>query len=185
MSPCLSERPTSSRARIEAFQLTKADYMNRRNTLKTIAAACLSLGVAIVVDNAGAQQPSETEAVKAANQAFYTALSARDIDAMRKVWAGEANAFNIGPRAQKASVGADMLGSFVATFANFPELKVTFEQAQLGINGPTAWVTGIEHSQQTLKNGDRQTASNLGTSIFVNQGGRWLMVGHHASALPQ
>jgi ketosteroid isomerase-like protein len=159
--------------------------MSPRNTLKTVAAACLTLGVAFAMSNAGAQQPSEIEAVKAATQAFYAVLSARDIDAMRKVWASEGNRFNIGPRAQTASVGADALGSFVATFARYSDSKITFEQTQLGINGPAAWVTGIERSQQTLKNGEVQTGTNLGTNIFVNQGGRWLMVGHHASAMPK
>ena len=158
--------------------------MNRRNALKTLTAASLFLGVAFAAGNIAAQ-PSAMDAVKAANQAFYTALSARDIGAMRKVWASEGDVFNIGPRAKAASVGADAVGSFAATFDLYSKFLVTFEQTQLRINGPVAWVTGIERSQRTFKDGKTSTGSNLGTNIFVNQGGNWLMVGHHASVMPQ
>ena len=156
--------------------------MKRRNMLKTITAAFLFLGVA--AGNTQAQQPSAADAVKAANEAFYAALSARDMSAMQKVWSTDREIFNIGPRAKIASVGADAVKVFQATFDLYSQFKVTFEQAQLRINGPIAWVTGIERSQRTFKNGESSTATNLGTNIFANQGGRWLMVGHHASVMP-
>src|SRR6476659_9004212 len=76
--------------------------MNRRNTLKTFTAALLFLGFAFAAGNTVAQQPSAMDAVKAANQSFYTALSARDIDAMQKVWSNEPNVINMGPRHKAA-----------------------------------------------------------------------------------
>jgi hypothetical protein len=44
-----------------------------------------------------AQQAADMDTVKAANQAFYAALSALDIGAMQKVWCADADIQNIGP----------------------------------------------------------------------------------------
>ena len=158
--------------------------MNRRSIL-SIFAVTLS-GVTFAAGNAVAQKVSEMDAVKAASQAFYAALSARDVGAMQKVWSSDADIQNIGPRSKAATVGWDAIGKgFEATFANFPELKVSMEQSQIKINGSTAWVSGIEKAQRKNKAGEASSGANLGTSIFVKQGGRWLMVLHHASAVPQ
>ena len=57
--------------------------MNRRTllTVAVTAAAGLAMGAGI----ADAQQASDLDAIKAANQAFYAALSARDVKAMEGV----------------------------------------------------------------------------------------------------
>jgi hypothetical protein len=55
--------------------------------LTKIAMALLFLGVAFAHGGAVAQESSDTEKVKAASQAFYAALNARDPSAMAKVYA--------------------------------------------------------------------------------------------------
>jgi ketosteroid isomerase-like protein len=159
--------------------------MTSRRSILSIFAVTLS-GVAFTAGNAVAQKASEMDAVKAVNQAFYTALSARDIGAMKKVWSGDADIQNIGPRSKAAAVGwVAVKKGFEAAFDTFPELKASMEQPRIKINGSTAWVSGIEKVQRKNKAGEASSAANLGTNIFLKQGGRWLMVYHHASAVPQ
>jgi Ketosteroid isomerase homolog len=158
---------------------------NRRSILSIFAATLL--GVVFAVGDATAQKKaSEVDAVKTANQAFYTALSARDVGRMQKIWSGDADIQNIGPRSKTAEVGwAAIKQSLERTFDAFPELKVSMDEPRIKINGSTAWVSGIEKAQRKNKAGETGGGSNIGTSIFVKQGGRWLMVYHHASAVPQ
>jgi len=54
---------------------------NNTKTIGSLVSLCLLLSCTI----AAAQQSSEIDAVKAANQAFYSAFSARDVAAMQKV----------------------------------------------------------------------------------------------------
>jgi ketosteroid isomerase-like protein len=168
----------------QVFDQSEENMMNRRSILSIFAVTLC--GVTFAAGNAVAQKASEMDAVKAANQAFYTALSARDVGAMQKVWSGDADIQNIGPRSKAADVGWNaMKKGFEAVFDNFPELKVSMEQPRIKINGSTAWVSGIEKAQRKNKSGEASSGANLGPSIFVKQGGRWLMVYHHASAMPQ
>jgi hypothetical protein len=89
--------------------------MTRIDRIKLIASTSLFVCVLVISSSAAAQQSSELDTVKAADQAFYAAFSARDID--------------------KAGTGS--------------------------------------------------SGSNLETNIFQKQDGRWLMVHHHASLMPQ
>ena len=127
-------------------------------------------------------------AVKAANQAFYTALSARDVGAMQKVWSSDPDIENIGPSDKAAGLGWDgVKKSYEGTFDMFPEIKaaMAMEQPRIKINGSTAWVSGVERAQLKNKAGETINASNFATSIFEKKPGGWLMVYHHASRVPQ
>jgi ketosteroid isomerase-like protein len=67
------------------------------NWIKVVA---IALALSATDGVANAQQAGDVEAVKAANQSFYTALSARDLKAMQAVWADEPYVVNIGPPEQ-------------------------------------------------------------------------------------
>ena len=71
------------------------------------------------------------------------------------------------------------------TLDAFPELKVSPEQIYVRINGSTAWVSNMEKSQRKTKTGEAGTGTNFGLNIFEKQGGKWLMVYHQASPVPQ
>jgi ketosteroid isomerase-like protein len=160
--------------------------MTRRGSLKGTTTVLLLLGVVISTSSAIAQQASDMEAVKAANQAFYAALSARDAGAMQKVWSNDPDIENIGPSDKTVGLGWDgAKKSYEATFGMFPEIKAAMEQPRVKINGSTAWVSGVERAQLKNKAGETINASNLATSIFEKKPGGWLMVYHHASRVPQ
>jgi ketosteroid isomerase-like protein len=145
-----------------------------------------ALSLAVVSPYTVAQKSSDVDGVKAANQAFYDALSARSVDAMQKVWSGASDIQNVGPRSKAIDTGWPALKkNFEGTFANFAELKVIMEQPRIKVNGNTAWVSGIEKAQRKSKAGEASSATNFGTSIFVKEDGRWKMVYHHASGIAQ
>ena len=160
--------------------------MNRHSLLPKMGAALVFLGVAFAGGSAVAQHASDMEPVKAANQAFYAALSARDIGAMQKVWSSDANIQNIGPTSKAAAVGWDAVKKrFEETFGSFSELKVSMEHPRINVNGSIAWVSGIEQATSRDKSGASHSRTNLATNIFEKKAGDWLMVYHHASRIPQ
>jgi hypothetical protein len=55
----------------------------------------------------------------------------------------------------------------------------------VNINGPAAWVHGIETSHRRSKEGDVSSSRNHGTNIFVNCDGRWLMAFHQSTMIPE
>ena len=156
--------------------------------LRIVILPMMFLAAASVSDVSNAQKAktSELDAVRAANEAFYSALSARNIPALQKVWSSDAEIQNIGPRSKAIDVGWDaQKKGYDAVYDAFPELKVSMPEPKIKVNGTTAWVSGIEHAQRKTKTGESVSGTNLGTSIFVKQGGKWRMVYHHASAIPR
>ena len=63
--------------------------------------------------------------------------------------------------------------------------RVVLTQAHIQINGRLAWEVGIEMTQRTLKNGEVLNTENFVTNVYENKNGEWLMVTHHASAVPR
>jgi SnoaL-like domain len=69
----------------------------RIDNAKAIGSTLVLICSLLVCTIAAAQQSSEIDAVQAANQAFYSAFSARDVAAMQKVWSSDAGIQSIGP----------------------------------------------------------------------------------------
>ena len=162
--------------------------MNRRNMLAITAT--LFTGLALAGKSAGAQQPADIEAVKAAHQSFYKALSARDAKAMEAVWANKAyviNIINIGPRSKTIAVGyADAVSQYwPKAFDALPKIAVTSTITQVQTDGKIAWVVGTETANLQTKSGESLKLDIIVTNIFEKEGDRWLMVSHHALPIPK
>ena len=154
--------------------------MNRLTVLMTTA------GLALIPAIAVAEPVSDIDAVKAANQAFYTALSARDLKAMEGLWANKPYVVNFGPRNKVAAVGyADAVTKYwPVTFDQLSKISVSPTVAQLQSNGKIAWVLGTETaSLQPSAGGEPLTFETFYTNTFEKQGKRWLMTSHHAQAI--
>lgn len=136
---------------------------------------------------ASAQPVDEVERVKAANRAYYEALSARDIGAMEQVWSHTAAATNVAPPVRLAAhVGWDAVRKNYQDFWNtLAELTVSMPQPEIFVKGSVAWVYGIENASRRTKNGQSSSGSNFGTSIFVKEDGRWLLIFHEAALFPE
>ena len=84
---------------------------------------------------AQAEGTSEVAAVKAANQSYYTALSARDLLAMEKVWSQSADDVNVAPPVRPtAHVGWDAIKkNYQAFWGTLDELTVAMENPAVNI----------------------------------------------------
>ena len=157
--------------------------MNRN--MLAIAATCFA-GLALAL-SAGAQQASDIEAVKAANQSFYKALSARDAKAMEAVWAKKPYVTNVGPSNKMIAVGyADAVSQYwPKAFGGMSKIAVTPTVAQVQSDGKIAWVVGTEAADLQTKGGQSLRFNIIVTNIFEKDGERWLMVSHQALPIPK
>jgi ketosteroid isomerase-like protein len=132
-------------------------------------------------------EPADTDAIKAADQAFYKALTGRDLVAMKAVWAQTPYVINIGPRSKAMNVGYDATVKYwEGAFDFFSELNVSKTEARVQNDGKTAWVVGIENATlQPKSGGDPLKFDTFVTHVFEKQGDRWLLVLHHAQMVPK
>jgi ketosteroid isomerase-like protein len=159
------------------------------NWIKAAGVALLALSVLGGPTNA--QQSSDVEAIKAANQAFYKALSARDFKAMQAVWANKPYVVNIGPRSKAVATGYDEAVTkywdnalFNNVFSKIEAQITSVTQAQT--DGKIAWVSGLEKATLHLKSGgDPLNIENFVTNVYEKDGDHWLMVLHHAQVIPK
>ncbi len=158
--------------------------MYRRTILTGSATATVAL--ALTAGIAVAQQPADIEAVKAANQAFYAALSARDAKAMDGLWANKPYVVNIGPRSKTIAIGyTDAVTKWSASLAEtFSELSAAMTtMAQVQTDGKLAWVVGTEKASGKSKAGEAFTFETFATNIFEKEGNRWLLVSHRVRSV--
>jgi ketosteroid isomerase-like protein len=129
----------------------------------------------------------EIEKIKASNEAYYKALSARDMRAMEKVWSCAADNILIAPPGNpRAHVGWSAIKrNWEAYWPRFASYNVTMRVNKVNVSGPVAWVHGIETSHRRTTSGEVSSSQNYGTNIFVSRSGRWLMVFHQAAAVPE
>nr|PZN73723.1 MAG: hypothetical protein DIU57_19770 [Pseudomonadota bacterium] len=105
-----------------------------------IAMAVPLLLAATEISNA--QTTSDLDAVRAANQAYYEALSARDIGAMEKVWSQSDDDVNVAPPIRPAAhVGWPAIKKQYETFwATLDELTVSMENPTIRIEEKEAGI---------------------------------------------
>jgi len=130
---------------------------------------------------------SEANKVKAANAAYYQALSARDIRAMEKVWTCAANDILVAPPINPVThVGWEAIKqNWESYWPTFTRFSVSMVVTMVNVNGPVAWVHGIETSHRRTKSGEVTQSRNYGTNIFVNRNGSWLLEFHQAALIPE
>jgi uncharacterized protein (TIGR02246 family) len=143
-------------------------------------------GLLIVVTAANAQQ-ADVEAIKAVDQAFYKALSGRDLEAMAAVWADKPYVINIGPRSKTMNVGSEATRKYwQGAFDFFSRIDVTKSNVHVQTDGKLAWVVGIENAVlQPKSGGDALKFETFVTHVFEKDQDRWLLVSHHAQMIPK
>ena len=72
---------------------------------------------------------------------------------------------------------------FVKAFAALPGHKVTFGDQLIRVYGNTAINTGY-YTFSFMKEGQAKTLPARYSFTYVKQGGKWLIVDHHSSAVP-
>ena len=122
----------------------------------------------------------EIEEIKAANQRFYDAFGALDIDQMERVWEPSERAMCVHP-GWPALVNWELIRqSWERIFDNTTLMHFNVKYLNASVQGDCGWVTCVENISSVLQG----TASNFGilaTNIFVRTPLGWRMIAHHAS----
>jgi len=128
----------------------------------------------------------EREHIKASNDAYYKALSARDMRAMEKIWTCAADNMLIAPPTNpRTHVGwVAIKRNWESYWPMFDKFKVSVRVNKINISGPVAWVHCIETSRRRKKSGEMSSSRNYGMNIFAHRNDRWLMVFHQATVIP-
>lgn len=149
----------------------------------------MALAAVLVIGSgrSGDAQQSAIDEVKAAVEAYHTALVSLDAAKMAPLWAHEETVMLINPRDKAVVIGWDAVPkAWEETFAPEAELKITQESGPyIRVVGDAARATGIVKSEIKLKPGQAITASTFQTDIFEKRSGKWLIVAHVASRVPQ
>ncbi len=138
--------------------------------LRQFAAAPLILLTLTLTEPASiAQTDEQSRAIKAVMETFERALSTRDIGMLDQIWAHEPYVMVVSPRDKSFSIGWDAVRSHWAeVFEFWSYLNVSLEtEPHIRIREGMAW------------------ASSVMTDVFENREGRWYMVAHHASRMPE
>jgi ketosteroid isomerase-like protein len=149
---------------------------------------CGIVGICMMLSAAtAAAEPPDVDAIKTADDAFYSALSARDISRMMSVWADKPYILNIGPRSKAMNVGADEVRKYwEGAFQFFSHISVTKIDARIQTDGKLAWVVGMEDATLQPKDAAESLKfQTFVTHIFEKDGTRWRLVSHHAQMIPK
>src|SRR6185369_1536320 len=114
--------------------------MDRRRILILTTLSVLSAGVV------GAQPPPDTDAVRKASKAFYSALPILDDgSAMEKVWANMPYVTYVGPQSRSIIVGWEAQKKYWNDFNKlFSRRSVSLVDDHVRVNGNLAWEIGVE-----------------------------------------
>ncbi len=123
-------------------------------------------------------QIDERDAVLRANQAFYDAFEARDLDAMSDVWEHSDRAVCTHPGWSSLRGWAAIVSSFAALFRSPQSLQFLLTDAAASVDADTAWVTVDENLL-----GDQGGTAVAALNLFARTEGRWRLVVHHGSPI--
>jgi ketosteroid isomerase-like protein len=153
------------------------------------AAAALAATPLLMSGKDANAQSADFEAIKTANQAFYAALSARDLKAMEAVWANKPYVVNIGPKSKTVLVGYDAAVSkyWANAFDFFSQMAASVASiAQVYTDGKIGYVIGTERAKlQPRSGGDPLIFDTFVTNIFEKNGAAWQMISHHSQMIPK
>lgn len=109
-----------------------------------------------------------------ANEGFYRAFAARDLDAMQRVWADRLPVVCVHP-GWDVLVGRDrVIASWDGILSSPSSPEVSCDRAEAHVLGEVALVTCHE-----VLPGGRLAATN----VFAREDGRWRMVHHQATPI--
>ena len=122
---------------------------------------------------------ADENAVRAANQAFYEAFEAQDLDGMSDVWEHSDRAVCTHPGWASLRGWAAISASFFALFSGEERLQFILTNERVDVVGDSAWATLDENIL-----GGRVGGTVAAVNLFTRDiDGQWRMVVHHASAV--
>jgi uncharacterized protein (TIGR02246 family) len=126
---------------------------------------------------------SDEQAVREANERFYMAMNALDIEEMDEVWMTDERAVCVHP-GREAIIGYERIReSWVAIFSASGSMSIAASNERIQLSNDVAWVACTETISLMMEEGLAAAAAQA-TNIFRQTDGRWRMILHHASPIP-
>lgn len=118
------------------------------------------------------------DSLRAANQAFYDAFEARDMDAMSNLWEHSDRALCTHPGWTTLRGWGQVAASFFALFQNRDAIQFILTNEKLAVHGEVGWVSVDENIL-----GEQSGSTVAALNLFVHDGAEWRMVTHHGSVV--
>ncbi|HEV7886836.1 MAG TPA: nuclear transport factor 2 family protein [Acidimicrobiales bacterium] len=125
------------------------------------------------------------DALRAANQSFYDAFEARDMDAMSNLWEHSDRALCTHPGWATLRGWGHVAASFFALFQNRDPIQFILTNEKLAVQGDVGWVSVDENIL-----GEQSGSTVAALNVFVREPaaeGReedpWRMICHHGSVV--
>ena len=118
-----------------------------------------------------------------AEQAFYQAFEARDLEAMGRVWEDSDEVVCVHPMGERQHGRAAVLAGWKALFESGVRLNFTVRDG-LGYGAGDVTARVVHEDIHTDEEPPR-LARMVATNVFRAGAGGWRLVAHHASPLPQ
>jgi ketosteroid isomerase-like protein len=130
---------------------------------------------------------SDADDVKAAVDGYHAAIASLDLTKIAAVWTHDDTIIDKEPNAKTITVGWEgTKKNYEGLIAAIAELAITqTEGPHINVQGAVAWSTGIAKSVGTTKKGDHFASDILEADVLKKQDGRWWLVSHVSSAVPQ
>lgn len=126
---------------------------------------------------------SDEQAVREANERFYMAMNALDIEEMDAVWADAESAVCVHP-GREALIGYEQIReSWVVIFSSSSAMSIAASNERVQLSNDVAWISCTETISLMTEDGLAAAAAQA-TNIFRRTNGRWRMLLHHASPIP-
>ena len=152
------------------------------SSLKAVSAG-FGLGITFLLSFAEVASAGPKEDVAAATSTWASALGEDDPDKVLPLYSDDAVLWGtLSPKVR--SDRAALRDYFVSAFKVLPGLKVTFGDQLIRIYGNTAVNSGY-YTFSYVKDGETKIFPARYSFTYVNNGGNWLIVDHHSSAMPQ
>jgi uncharacterized protein (TIGR02246 family) len=127
-------------------------------------------------------EPSDREAVSAANEAFYRAFSKKDLNSMSLLWWQGSTSLCVHPGG-KVLVGWEMIrDSWESIFKNTDSFEIDIEVVKVEIDSSLAYVVVREMVLQSSR-GRKMKALSMATNLFQKMAQKWYLVHHHGSPI--
>ena len=129
------------------------------------------------------EKQTPEEAVRAANQRFYVAFESLNLAEMEAVWAHDDQVECVQPGWDLLLGWEEVRERWARIFKNTKRVRVALSGLLVRVEGNVGWVACSARVTTAFADGFDEAIVQA-TNIFLQVEGRWLLVAHHASQLP-